>query len=131
MKTYLKAFAAVSVLLIAHLAQAAAAGPLSGEQIKTLIGGKQVYLSTPIRIELPLYYGANGSVTGNISGFSMASMFAPKETGRWWVEGSKMCQQFPTWYKGKRFCFTIEQTGANKIAWTRDDGYSGKARIVD
>jgi hypothetical protein len=130
MKTLFKAAVALAALSISQLAFATA-GPLSGEQIKSLIGGKQVYLSTPLRIELPLYYGANGSVTGNISKFSMASMFAPKETGRWWVQGSQLCQQFPTWYKGKRFCFTIEQTGANKIAWTRDDGYAGKARIVD
>lgn len=130
MKNLSKALVAIFALSFAQ-PSLSAAGPLSGDQIKTLIGGKQVYLSTPIRIELPLYYGANGSVTGNISGFSMASMFAPKETGRWWVQGSQMCQQFPTWYKGKRFCFTIEQVSANKIAWTRDDGYSGKARIVD
>jgi hypothetical protein len=130
MKYVIKTLAALVALSVAQ-PLFASAGPLSGEEIKALIGGKQVYLSTPIRIELPLYYGANGTVTGNISGFSMASMFAPKETGRWWVEGSKMCQQFPTWYKGKRFCFTIEQQGVGKIGWTRDDGYSGKARIVD
>ncbi len=130
MKNVLKALTALSAISVTQLALAAA-GPLSGEEIKSLIGGKKVYLSTPLRIELPLYYQSNGAVTGNISGFSMASMFAPRETGRWWVEGSKMCQQFPTWYKGKRFCFTIEQRGAGKIAWTRDDGYSGKARIAD
>jgi hypothetical protein len=130
MKTLSKALVAIAALSMAQISYASA-GPMSGEEIKSLIGGKKVYLSTPLRIELPLYYRADGSVTGNISGFSMASMFAPKETGRWWVEGAKMCQQFPTWYKGKRFCFTIEQQGVNKIAWTRDDGYAGKARIAD
>ena len=111
---------------------AAGAGPasaLQGEEIKALIGGKRVYLSTPLKIELPLYYQADGSVTGNIAKFSMASMFAPKETGRWWVEGNRMCQKFPTWYKGRQFCFTIEKLGGNRISWVRDDGYSGTARI--
>jgi hypothetical protein len=130
MKPVIKAIAALAAVSLTHFAQASA-GPLSGEQIKSLIGGKRVYLSTPLRIELPLYYQADGRVSGNISGFSMASMFAPKETGRWWVEGSRMCQQFPTWYKGKQFCFTIEQRGENKIAWTRDDNYSGTARIAE
>ena len=46
----------------------------------------------------------------------MASMFAPKETGRWWVENNQLCQQFPTWYKGRRFCFVIENIDETKIA---------------
>ncbi len=119
------------VCVIAFSATAAHAAPLSGEEIKTLIGGKQVYLSTPLRIELPLIYRRDGTVSGNLSGFSIARMFAPKETGRWWVEGSKMCQKFPTWYKGRQFCFTISKIGEAKIAWTRDDSYSGTARVVD
>jgi hypothetical protein len=105
------------------------AGPLSGEEIKSLIGGKRVYLSTPLRIELPLYYKSNGTVVGNISGFSMARMFTPSEAGRWWIEGAQMCQKWPTWYKGKQFCFTISKIDESKIAWTRDDNYSGTARI--
>ena len=89
---------------------------ISGEEIKSLIGGKRVYLSTPLRIELPLFYKSDGTVVGNLSGFSMARMFAPKEAGRWWVEGARICQKWPTWYKGKQFCFTISKTGENKIA---------------
>jgi hypothetical protein len=107
------------------------AGPLSGEEIKSLIGGKRVYLSTPLRIELPLYYKSDGTVVGNISGFSMASMFTPKEAGRWWIEGARLCQKWPTWYKGKQFCFTISKLGDAKIAWTRDDNYSGTARLAN
>jgi hypothetical protein len=107
----------------------AQAGPLSGEEIKSLIGGKRVYLSTPLRIELPLYYKSKGTVVGNISGFSFARLFAPSEAGRWWVEGARLCQKWPTWYKGKQFCFTISKIGDTRIAWTRDDNYSGTARI--
>jgi hypothetical protein len=115
--------------LIAFSAFPALSAPLSGEEIKSLIGGKRVYLSTPLRIELPLYYKNNGTVVGNISGFSFARLFTPSEAGRWWVEGARLCQKWPTWYKGRQFCFTINKVSAAKIAWTRDDNYSGTARI--
>jgi hypothetical protein len=115
--------------LVSFAAAQAQSVLLTGEEIKSLIAGKHVYLSTPLRIELPLFYKSDGTVVGNISGFSMASMFAPKEAGRWWVEGARLCQKWPTWYKGRQFCFTISKASDAKIAWTRDDNYSGTARI--
>jgi hypothetical protein len=129
MKPNLLRLRLASFALVSFASVQAQAGPLSGEEIRTLIGGKRVYLSTPLRIELPLYYKSDGTVVGNISGFSMASMFAPKEAGRWWIEGARLCQKWPTWYKGKQFCFTISKVGDTRIAWTRDDNYSGTARI--
>jgi hypothetical protein len=126
-RSFCSAFAAL-IALAAFSAQAQA-GPLSGEEIKNLIGGKRVYLSTPLRIELPLYYKSNGTVVGNISGFSFARLFTPKESGRWWIQGSRLCQKWPTWYKGRQFCFTISKIGETKISWTREDNYSGTARI--
>lgn len=109
----------------------AVAAPLSASEIKALVGGKRVYLATPYGAEFPLVYKRNGSVTGDASGFSLASFLAPKETGKWWTQGQKLCQKWPTWYKGKTICFTIQQTGANTITWVRDDGMKGTARIAD
>ena len=106
------------------------AAPLSGAKVKALISGKKVFLSTPYGLEFPLNYRSNGKVTGDASGFSLAAMMAPKETGSWWISGEKLCQKWPTWYKGKTICFTIEQIGKASIAWTRDDGLKGTARIV-
>ena len=94
------------------------------------MGGKKVYLSTPYGLEFPLFYQANGQVTGDASRFSLASMMAPKETGKWWTKGQKLCQKWPSWYDGRTICFTIQQTGPKKIAWTRDDGMKGTARIA-
>jgi hypothetical protein len=108
---------------------AASAAPLSGSEIKALVSGKKVYLATPYGAEFPLHYRKNGNVTGDASGFSLASFLAPKETGKWWTQGQKLCQKWPTWYKGKTICFTIQQTGDNSIAWVRDDGMKGTARI--
>lgn len=115
-------FTAVSVAMSA---------PLDGPAIKKLISGRHVYLSTPYGAELPLYYRTGGSVAGDVSGFSMASMLAPKEDGKWWVTEASLCQKWPTWYKGKTICFTVDQTGPSAIKWVRDDGMKGTARIGD
>lgn len=108
----------------------AAAQSLEGEAIRDLIGGKQVYLATPYGVEFPLFYAADGSVTGDGSGTGLGRFFAPRETGEWWVEEANLCQQFPTWYDGETTCFTIEQTSENTLAWVRDDGMEGTARIA-
>lgn len=108
----------------------AAAANLAADDIRALVAGRTVFLSTPLGMELPLLYRKDGSVSGDVSGFSAASMFAPEETGRWWVTGNRLCQKWPTWYDGKQFCFTIERMGEAKIRWVRDDGFSGTARIA-
>lgn len=117
------------MLAIFALPQAAAAQELSGTEIKKRVSGERVYLSTPFGVELPLTYKASGQVIADVSGFSAASMFAPRETGRWWIEGNRLCQKWPTWRKGRQYCFTIKQTGENRISWLRNDGKTGTARI--
>lgn len=123
-----------SVLLLAVTAALTAtfahAEQLGGPEIRNLITGKTVRLSTPLGISLPLRYGSNGVVAGDISGFSMASMFAPKEEGRWWIDKDRLCQKWPSWYKGRTFCFTIKKLDTNRISWLRDDGASGTAVIA-
>ena len=122
---------ALVVLFAASVAAptSSTAEPLSGDAVKKLVGGKRVYLSTPYGVELPLQYRTNGSVRGDVSGISIASMFTPRETGKWWIAGNQLCQQWPTWYDGRKFCFTIEPRGENAISWQRDDGMTGTARI--
>ena len=122
--------ALVAGLLFAVTAPAAANDEtLAGQELKSFINGKRVYLRIPLGGEFPLYYQSNGSVSGDGSALGLGKYFAPKETGRWFVDGSKLCQQFPTWYKGKVSCFRIYKTGETTLRWTRDDGYSGRARI--
>lgn len=104
-------------------------GPLAGQELKQLVKGKRILLKIPLGGEFPLYYQANGNVTGDGTKTGLGRFFAPKETGKWFVDGSNLCQQFPTWYKGKVSCFTIQKTGATTLKWKRDDGYSGRARI--
>lgn len=116
-------------LSVTVLAGTASAQTLSDDQIREHIIGKRVYLATPFGGEFPLYYKTSGSVSGDGTKLGLGKYFAPKETGRWWLEGNKLCQQWPSWYKGRQFCFSIEKTGPNQIEWTRDDGRSGIARI--
>lgn len=97
--------------------------------IRSLVAGKRVYLKVPLGGEFPLYYQANGRVTGDGSALGLGKYFAPRETGEWWVDGGQLCQRFPTWYKAKTSCFRLRPTGETRLRWKRDDGYSGRARI--
>lgn len=121
---------AICIAIIVSSAGLVAAQDLSGSEIKELISGKRVDLSAR-GFSVPLRYATNGSVTGDVSGISAARLLTPSETGKWWTDANRMCQQWPTWYDGKTFCFQIEKTGENAIAWTRDDGFSGTAKISD
>jgi hypothetical protein len=107
----------------------APASELSGPDLKGLIAGKRVYLSVPAGGEFPLYYRADGEVDGTGEALGLGRYLKPKDSGRWWVAGSRLCQQWRSWYDGKQFCFTVRSVGANRIAWQRDDGMSGMARI--
>jgi hypothetical protein len=51
------------------------------------------------------------TVTGDGTALGLGRWLAPKETGRWWVRGDRLCQQWPTWYDGKPSCFQIRMTG--------------------
>lgn len=102
---------------------------VQGQELKSLVSGKRIYLQTPFGGEFPLYYETSGAVSGDGSALGLGKFMAPKETGKWWVDGANLCQQWPTWYDGKATCFTIEKTGDSSLNWVRDDGKSGTARI--
>ena len=102
---------------------------LRGEALRDAVSGKRIYLSVPLGGELPLYYQANGRVDGSGEAAGLGRFLKPTDSGRWWVEGERLCQQWETWYKGRVFCFTVKKLPENRIAWARDDGESGIARI--
>ena len=122
------AFASVALASCA-IAGPAAAEQMAGTAIRDTIKGKRVYLSTPFGGEFPLHYGSDGQVSGDGTAFGLGRYFAPRETGRWFIEDDRLCQQFPTWYNGRVSCFTLRRTGETTLRWRRDDGYSGRARI--
>ena len=97
--------------------------------IRKTITGVRIMLQFPFG-EFPLTYRPDGTVTGDGTKVGLGRFFAPRETGKWWIEGNRLCQQWPTWYEGEVFCFQLQKTGDRSLFWLRDDGESGKARIV-
>lgn len=119
------------IALATFAASAAAAENLAGDELKRTISGKEVYLATPFGGEFPLNYRSNGVVDGSGKAIGLGKFMQPTDSGRWWVEGQKLCQKWTSWYDGKPFCFTVQSAGENKISWVRDDGLKGTARIGD
>jgi hypothetical protein len=102
---------------------------LAGDTLKQTVSGKRIYLSVPLGGELPLYYRPDGRVDGSGEAAGLGRYLKPKDSGRWWVQGERLCQKWQSWYDGRTFCFTVRDLGNNRIAWLRDDGEKGIARI--
>lgn len=120
--------ACVSACVVAAT-MTAQAEPLRGPDVRELVAGKRIFLSTGYGVDLPLHYKANGTVSGDLSGFSLSRMLAPRETGKWWIDGSRLCQKWPSWLDGKTSCFTLSRARDGAITWVRQDGLKGTARI--
>lgn len=118
-----------TLALGAGIASPAWAENLAGDALKEAVAGKQVFLATPFGGEFPLNYRSNGRVDGSGKAIGLGRFMQPTDSGRWWVEGEKLCQKWQSWYKGKEFCFTVQTAGPKKISWVRDDGMTGTARI--
>lgn len=118
-------------LTIFSLNAAAQDAALPGDEIRNLVAGKNVFLQVPLGGEFPLRYETGGTVAGNGQGVGLGRFMAPKDSGKWWIAGNRLCQQWKSWYDGKPFCFAISRAGPNSIRWVRDDGYAGTARITN
>jgi hypothetical protein len=103
---------------------------MAPDEVKSLVTQYRIYLSTPLGGELPLTYYANGRVDGSGEAIGLGRWLAPKDSGRWWMSGNRLCQQWEKWYEGRRFCFTLERAGDRAVIWRRDDGEQGRARIA-
>ena len=121
---------ALGVTLALGATSADASGEaLSGAALKSFIGGKRIYLAVPLGGEIPLTYRKNGRVDGTGEAAGLGRYMTPKDSGRWWVSGNKLCQKWQQWYDGKTFCFTVTKVSDSRIRWVRDDGRSGVARV--
>jgi hypothetical protein len=120
---------ALSLALLAALPASASAEALSGEALSSFVSGKRIYLAVPFGGEIPLNYRKNGRVDGSGEAAGLGRYMAPKDSGRWWVDGNKLCQKWQEWYDGRTFCFTVTKLSDSRIRWLRDDGKSGVARV--
>ena len=124
---------ALLAALVGGIAEAKASSEdgmrLDGAGIRSKVIGKRVYLRTPLGGEFPLYYRADGRVDASGEAAGLGRWVRPSDSGRWWIDGSRLCQKWQTWYEGKPFCFTVEWLGRNQLRWTRDDGLTGVSRL--
>jgi len=105
--------------------------PIIGKSIASTVAGRRIYLSVPFGGEFPLYYQKDGRVDGSGEAIGLGKYLSPTDSGKWWVNDNKLCQQWSQWYDGKVFCFKLEKLPDDKLIWRRDDGYEGVARIGD
>ena len=104
---------------------------LSGSLITEIVKDKRIYIEVPFGGEIPLYYRADGYVDGSGEAIGLGRYLAPTDSGRWWVEENRLCQQWTKWYDGRVFCFTLQALANDQLYWRRDDGEEGKARIAE
>ena len=123
------ALAALAALAAASGPASATSGPLDAAAIKSVIGGKRIYLATPFGGEFPLNYRSGGVVDGDGEALGLGKVMAPTDRGRWWIDGDRLCQQWQEWYEGRAHCFTLTRTGDKSLRWVRDDGLAGTARM--
>jgi hypothetical protein len=123
------ALASVAALAVVSGPASATSGALDAAAIQSVIGGKRIYLATPLGGEFPLNYRSGGVVDGDGEALGLGKMMAPTDRGRWWIDGDRLCQQWQEWYEGRAHCFTLTRTGEKSLRWVRDDGLAGTARI--
>ena len=103
---------------------------LKAEGIRETVSGKRIYLAIPFGGEFPLYYQRSGKVDGSGEAVGLGRFLRPTDSGKWWIEKETLlCQQWTSWYDGKKFCFELRKLPGDKLAWFRDDGEKGIARI--
>ena len=124
----------ISALFFAQtiLAQTAWAGePMKAADIKRDIIGRRIYLAAPLGGELPLHFRRDGRVDGSGDAVGLGKLFRPNDTGKWWIAGNRLCEQFTTWYDGAQLCFDLERTSPKTVFWRQNNGQTGTARIGD
>lgn len=102
---------------------------LDANDIRDKVTGKRIYLAAPLGGEFPLFYRKDGQVDGSGEAVGLGRLARPTDTGRWWINGNRLCQRWQTWYDGKQMCFQLISLGGDKLRWNQDNGDTGTARI--
>ena len=125
------AFVVTVGLALPATASLAEPATLAGDELRQAISGKTVFLNIS-GFELPIRYAANGRMSGKMS--TIAASFSrgdgASDSGKWWVAGDQLCQQWSSWMDGKSYCYRLTREGPT-VHWARNDGRSGTARIAD
>lgn len=124
-----KKTAVALIALMLSAPNAMATERFTAGEIQSDIIGKRIYLATPFGGEFPLNYRRDGKVDGTGEALGLGRFAKPNDTGRWWINDDKLCQQFTSWYKGAAMCFELQRIDQTRLKWTRDNGQTGTARI--
>ncbi|MBS0252927.1 MAG: SH3 domain-containing protein [Proteobacteria bacterium] len=120
------------LLLGCFAAGPAAAGEvqLTGEAIKTTLGGSRLALDTPVGSTVSVSIGNDGLMSGEAGTGLGAVLGASKDRGRWWVSENKVCFKWFRWFDAEQRCATITLNG-DRFTWHKDDGDTGTGTIVE
>lgn len=119
----------VAILFSVTSASAFDGKKLGTSAMKRTLTGSAILIPTPLGGGFKISYARGGRMNGSSSVFSLNSAWGSKDTGKWWVRKGQLCQKWENWYKGKPYCFDLRFAG-EKIHWTRNDGLSGKAKLL-
>jgi hypothetical protein len=120
---------AAAAFVLAGTAAHAESSLLQGDALRDAISGGTVYVATPIGA-LPIHYAANGSMSasGPEEMVSLAGESVQSDRGKWWINGTQLCQRWNNWLERQSFCYEMRRHG-KIVHWTRSDGQTGTARI--
>lgn len=120
---------AAGLALPADAAIGAESTQLVGDELRAAVSDKTVYLKIS-GFELPIRYSPNGRMTGKMG--TVAASFSrgdgSQDSGKWWVSGDQLCQEWTSWMNGKQYCYKLTRRGST-VHWVRNDGRAGTARI--
>jgi len=120
------AFTAV-LISVATSAGAAPVG-IPGSEIAGLVSGAKVELDTPLGKTISVRFATGGRLSGE-AGELASYLGAASDTGRWWIEGDRLCNKWLQWFEAEPQCLELKRSG-QKIHWRNQAGTGGTATIV-
>ena len=123
---------AIGAVLVAGcpaIGPAAAAELLTGAMLRQNLPGAQININTPLGSVIPVTYGKDGSLYGR-AGAVAFFLGSQTDRGKWWIEGSRLCQQWNTWFNGRKNCVRVYHHANNRVEWIDQDGEKGSGTIV-
>lgn len=100
---------------------------LSGPELKKAVGGRTIFVSTPLG-EVPIRLHNNGTMVGASQLALLDGEETPRDRGRWWIASNKLCLKWQNWMQRRTYCFVMQKLG-NRVRWVRNDGKTGTARL--
>ena len=104
---------------------------MTGQQLRSIVSDRKVFLTTPIGAELAITYAGNGTMTGaggKLAKYLSAKKLVVNDKGKWWISRNRLCQKWQNWLKGKLTCIKARKVG-RKVYWQADNGDKGTARL--